>query len=202
MNVKLCEEVEMWGWRGWGVAAPHLKRRRRTFFLTHRKKRNCVFFVNILAFLFLNLVGISKILFGMFSFHWLTKIKMAAILVAKMAVNMAAISTTIPSSFLTTWQIYLKCGLYVYHMTIQMHHSLIYKNSKWLPSWMSKCLPTWLLIQLQYHETFKQLDRFCYKLVGMSIIWSYICSICWVTKIQHGRYHGCQYGRHYNYKTP
>ena len=152
--------------------------------------------MNILAFLFLNLVGISEILFGMFSFHWLTKIKMAAILDAKMAVNMAANSTTIPCSFSTTWQIHLKFGGYVYHMIIQMHHSLIYKNSKWPPSWMSKWLPTWLLIQLQYHETFELLERFCKHLVGMSIIWSYICSIRWVTQIQDGRHHGCQYGRH------
>ena len=38
---------------------------------------------------------------------------MAAILYAKMAVNMAGNSTTIPCSFWKTWQIYLKFGLYV-----------------------------------------------------------------------------------------
>ena len=138
----------------------------------------------------------------MFSFHWLTKIKMAAILDARMAVNMAANSTTIPCSFWTTWQIYLKFDRYVYHMTIQMHHLLIYINSKWPPSWMSKWLPTWLLIQLQYHETFELLERYCKNLIGMSIIWSYTCFICWVAKIQDCSHHGCQYGRHHNYETP
>ena len=183
----------------------------------------------------------------MFSFHWLTKIKMAAILVAKMDVKMAANSTTILCSFWTTWQIYLKFGRYVYHnydhtntpfvdsqkfkmaaildvkmaanmanstkipwnfctageillifgryvyyMILYMFYLLGYKNSRWPPS----LLPIWPPLQLQNPITCEPLDQLCSNYVDMSTIWSYICSICWFTKIQDGRHHGCQYGGH------
>ena len=116
---------------------------------------------------------------------------MAAILDVKMAANMAANSTTIPWNFWTAWAILLKFGSYVYYMILYMFYLLGYKNSRWPPSW----LPIWPPLKLRNPITFEPPSRFCSNLVDIFIIWSFICSTCWVTKIQDGRYHGCQYGR-------
>ena len=83
-------------------------------------------------------------------------------------------------------------GRYIYYMILLLIHLVGYTNSRWPLSW----LPIWPPLKLQNPITFEPLSRFCSKSVDISTIWSYICSICWVTQIQDGRFHGCQYGRH------
>ena len=177
-----------------------------------------------------------------FPFVGLHIFKMAAIMAAKMA----AIKTTKPYNFETAQPILLKFGRYIYYMILHMFHLLGYTNSRlpssWLPiwpplklqnpitfeplsrfcsnlvdisiiwsficficwvtswiidsRWPPSWLPIWPPLKLQNPITFEPPSRFRSNLVDLSIIWSFICAICWVTQIQDGRYHGCQYGRH------
>ena len=71
-------------------------------------------------------------------------------------------------------------GRYIYYMILHMIHSVGYTNSRWPLSW----LPIWPPLKLQNPITFEPPCRFCSKSVDISIICSYICSICWVTQIQ------------------
>ena len=108
------------------------------------------------------------------------------LLVGLQKFKMATVTTTKPHKLWTVWPIMLKFCWYVNYMILHMFHLLIYKNSGWPPSW----LPIWPPLQLQNLVTCEPLDQLCSNFVDMSTIWSYICSICLVTKIQDGRHHG------------
>ena len=76
---------------------------------------------------------------------------------AIMAANMAAITTTKPHNLWTARPIMLKFCWYVNYMILHMLHLLIYKNSRWPPSW----LPIWPPLQLQNPITSEPLDQLC-----------------------------------------
>ena len=99
---------------------------------------------------------------------------------AIMAASMAAIKTTKRYNFWTAQPILLKFGRNIYYMILHMINLLGYTNSRWPLSW----LPIWPPLKQQNPITFEPLSRFCSNLVVISIIWSYICSICWVTKFK------------------
>ena len=110
----------------------------------------------------------------------------------KQAVNMAANSTAIPWGLWTIWQIYLKFGRSVHHMTIQMHcklyfnqtfkieASLLLQNGYQNMSW---------LIQLVYHDTcVTGTGPYWMPFVGMPNIWSYSLSLTALLRYKNAKW--------------